>query len=144
MSSRCRVVGPKDHRGTHHLLLSPTPALTVAAAPKRRARLDLVLMKGLAVLSLALAVLGGSAALGSAAGDSESSDPIAQAEQPDTEGVPSPSDSDDEIRLAMALLITVAAVALLGTLVYWVRTGDSHRSRNRDSPSSPEREDTLG
>jgi len=118
--------------------------LTGAAAPKRRARLDLVLIKGLAGLSLVLAVLGGTVALGSVAVASEPADSVAQAEQPDTEAVPSPSDSDDEIRLAMALLITVAAVALLGTFVYWVRTGDSHRSRNRDSPSSPEREDTLG
>ena len=117
--------------------------MTGAAAPKRRARLNLVLMKGLAVFCLALAVLGATAALGSVAGASELSDSITQAEQLDTEAVSSPSDSDDEIRLAMALLITVAAVALLGTFVYWVRTGDSHRSRNRDLSGGREREDTL-
>ena len=109
-----------------------------------RARLEPVLVKGLAVLSLVLVVLGGSAALGSAAGALEPPDQVTQAEQSETEAIPSPSDSDDEIRLAMALLITVAAVALLGTFVYWVRSGDSHRSRNRDSSGSPEREDTLG
>ena len=96
------------------------------------------------VFGCLLAVLGGSAALGSVAGASGPSDPIAQAEQSDTEAVPSPSDSDDEVRLVMAMLIAVAVVALLGTLIYWVRTGDSARAGRGDSSDSPDPEDTLG
>lgn len=103
-----------------------------------------MLIRRLAVFGLVLAVLGGTAALGSAAGAAEPSDPIAQSEQPDTGSVPSPSDSDDEIRLVMALLIAVAVIALLGTFVYWVRAGDTPRKGRRDSPDSPERDDTLG
>ena len=117
--------------------------MTGSVVLKRRARLDPVLTRSLAVFGLVLAVLGGTAALGSAASASEPSDPIAQSEQPDTGSVPSPPDSDDEIRLVMALLIAVAVVALLGTLIYWVRTGDSHRSRGGDPSDSPEPEDTL-
>lgn len=60
------------------------------------------------------------------------------------ESIPSPSDSDDEIRLVMALLIAVAAVALLGTLIYWVRSGDRPPADEGDSPGGPESEDTLG
>ena len=44
----------------------------------------------------------------------------------------------------MALLIAVAAASLLGTFVYWVRTGDSTPSNHDDSPESAEPEDTLG
>ena len=44
----------------------------------------------------------------------------------------------------MALLIAVAAVALLGTFVYWVRTGDRRPPGNGDSPDATESEDTLG
>ena len=44
----------------------------------------------------------------------------------------------------MALLIAVAVIALLGTLIYWVRTGDSPRLGGGDSSDSPEPEDTLG
>ena len=57
---------------------------------------------------------------------------------------PSPSDSDDEIRVVMALLIAVAAVALLGTLVYWVRTGDRSRPDPGDEADGANPEDTLG
>ncbi|MCY3960662.1 MAG: hypothetical protein OXG34_03205 [bacterium] len=95
------------------------------------------------VFGLVLAVLGGSTALGSVAGASELSDPIAQAEQPETEAAPSPSDSDDEIRLVMVLLIAVAVIALLGTFVYWVRAGDAPRKGRKDSRDSPVAEDTL-
>ncbi len=101
-------------------------------------------MRGLAVFGLLLAVLGCTAALGSMAGASGPSDLIAQAEQSDTEAVPSPSDSDDEIRLVIALLITVAVIALLGTFIYWVRTGESRTSRHDQSPDSTEAGDTLG
>ncbi|WP_419926698.1 hypothetical protein [Candidatus Poriferisocius sp.] len=90
---------------------------------------------------LALALLWGTAAWGTAAVASDLSDPTAQ-EQPAEP--PSPSDSDDEVRLVMALLIAVAVIALLGTLVYWVRTGDSPRLGSGDSPDGPEPEDTLG
>ncbi len=82
--------------------------------------------------------------MGSAAGASGPSDPVAQAEQPGAEPIPSPSDSDDEVRLVMALLIAVAAVALLGTLVYWVRTGDRPAKDDADAPDRLEPEDTLG
>ena len=44
----------------------------------------------------------------------------------------------------MALLIAVAVIALLGTLIYWVRTGDSPRPGGGDSSDRPEPEDTLG
>lgn len=108
-----------------------------------RARLDLVLVRGIAVFSLVLAVLSGTAALVSPAGASAPSDRIVQAEQPETEAVPSPSDSDDEIRLVMALLIAVAVIALLGTFVYWVRAGDALRGGGEDALSSPNREDML-
>ena len=96
------------------------------------------------VFGCLLAVLGGSAALGSVASASGPSDQISQAEQSDTEAVPSPSDSDDEVRLVMVLLIAVAVIALLGTLIYWVRTGDSPRLSGGNSSDSPETEDTLG
>lgn len=118
-------------------------ALSGPAERWRRARLDLVPTKGLAVFSVVLAVLSGAAALGSVAGASAPSDPIAQAEQPETEAAPSPSDSDGGVRLAMALLIAVAVIALLGTLVYWVRAGDAPRRAREDSPGSPARGDTL-
>lgn len=100
-------------------------------------------MKGLAVFSLALAVLLGTAALDSVAGAAELSGPIAQAEQIETEAVPSPSDSDDEIRLVMALLIAVAVIALLGTFVYWVRAGDTPRRGRKDPQDSSVADDTL-
>lgn len=100
-------------------------------------------MRRLAVFGLVLAVLGGTAALGSAAGAPQASSPIAQAEQPDTGSVPSPSDSDDEIQLVMALLIAVAVIALLGTFVYWVRTGDSSRRVDEDPPGGSGSQDTL-
>ena len=119
------------------------PALNSAAAPMRRARLEPVLRKGLAVFSFVLAVLLATGVLGSAAGTSEPSDSVAQAEQPESDAIPSPSDSDDEIRLAMALLIAVAAVALLGTFVYWVRTGDGPRKGQDETPGSAEAGDTL-
>ena len=118
--------------------------MTGSVALKRRARLDPVLIRRLAVFALVLAVLGSTAASGSAAGASELSDPIAQAEQSDTGSVPSPSDSDDEIRLVMALLIAVAVIALLGTFIYWVRAGDTLRRGRKDSPDSPAADDTLG
>lgn len=117
--------------------------MTGSVALKRRARLDLVLIRRLAVFGLVLAVLLGAAALGSAAGALELSDPIAQAEQPDAGSAPSPSDSDDEIRLVMALLIAVAVIALLGTFVYWVRAGDTPRKSQKDPRDSPEADDTL-
>ena len=101
-------------------------------------------MRGLVVFGLVVAVLGGTAALGSAARASEQSDPVVQADQPDTEPVPSPSDSDDEIRLVIALLIVVAVIALLGTFIYWVRTGGSRPPRYDDSPDSSGSGDTLG
>jgi len=111
----------------------------------RRARLENVRARGrsakwLPVGGLILVLLWGTAAWGSVAGASGPSDPIAQ-EQPIE--APSPSDSDDEVRLVMALLIAVAAVALLGTFVYWVRTGDNSTSGRRDSPDNAEPEDTL-
>lgn len=112
----------------------------------RRARLDTVRARGrsakrLLVYGLILALLWVAAAWGSAAAASGPSDPVAQ-EQPAEP--PSPSDSDDEVRLVMALLIAVAVIALLGTLIYWVRTGDSPRLGGGDSSDSPEPEDTLG
>ena len=118
--------------------------MTGSVALKRRARLDPVLTRRLAVFGLVLAVLGGTAALSSAANALEPSDPVAQVEQPDRGSVPSPSDSDDEIRLVMALLIAVAVIALLGTFVYWVRAGDTPRRSRKDSPDSPVADDTLG
>ena len=60
------------------------------------------------------------------------------------EAVSEPSSSDSEVRLVMALLIAVAAVALLGTLVYWVRTGDRRPPDQDDSLEAAEPEDTLG
>ena len=54
-----------------------------------------------------------------------------------------PSSSDSEVRLVMALLVAVAAVTLLGTLVYWVRSGDRPSADEGDSPDGPESEDTL-
>lgn len=83
----------------------------------------------------------GSATWGSGAAASESSEPVVQ-EQPAE--APAPSDSDDEVRLVMALLVAVAVIALLGTLIYWVRTGDSPRLGGGDSPDGAEQEDTLG
>ena len=118
--------------------------MTASVVLKRRARLDPVLIRRLAVFGLVLAVLGGTAALGSAANALEPSDLVAQSEQPETGSVPSPSDSDDEIRLVMALLIAVAVIALLGTFVYWVRAGDTPRKGRKDSPDSPVTDDTLG
>lgn len=114
------------------------------AEPRCRARLDTVRAKWLLVGALFLLSLCEVIALGSTAGATTSSEPIAQAEQPDAGSVPSPSDSDDEIRLVMALLIAVAVIALLGTFVYWVRSGDSPRRGHRDSSDSPEADDTLG
>lgn len=118
--------------------------MTGPAAGLCRARLDAVRAKRLAIWGLALMILWGTAAWESVAGASGPSDPVAQEQSPDTGSFPSPSDSDDEVRLVMALLIAVAAVALLGTFVYWVRTGDSPPSDHGDSPDSPEPEDTLG
>ena len=120
--------------------------MTGPAAAMRRARLDTVRARGrsakrLLAYGLILALLWGAAAGGSAAAASESTDPVVQ-EQPAE--APQPSDSDDEVRLVMALLIAVAVIALLGTLVYWVRTGDSARRGGGDSSDSPEPEDTLG
>lgn len=60
------------------------------------------------------------------------------------EAVPEPASSDREVRLVMALLIAVAAVSLLGTFVYWVRTGDRRPSGEDDLPDAVEPEDTLG
>ena len=103
-----------------------------------------MLTRRLAVFGLVWAVLGGTAALSSAAAAPLPFNPIAQAEQPDTGSVPSPSDSDDEIQLVMALLIAVAVIALLGTFVYWVRTGDSSRRGDEEPPSGADPQDTLG
>lgn len=109
-----------------------------------RARLDAVQSKGLLVGALLLAILWGTVAAGSAAGAPGLADPVAQAGQTEAEPIPSPSDSDDEIQLVMALLIAVAVIALLGTFVYWVRTGDGSRRGNEDPPDISEPQDTLG
>lgn len=101
-------------------------------------------VKWLLVGALVLSTLWGTVALGSTAGAAGLSDLVAQVEQPDTRSAPSPSDSDDEIRLVMALLIAVAVIALLGTFIYWVRTGDRLRRGRDDSRNSPEAGDTLG
>lgn len=103
-----------------------------------------MLTRRLAVFGLVLAVLGGTAALGSAAGAPKLFDSVAQIGQPEAEPIPSPSDSDDEIQLVMALLIAVAVIALLGTFVYWVRTGDSSRRGDEDTPDISGPQDTLG
>ncbi len=95
----------------------------------------------LLVYGLILMLLWGTATWGSAAAASGSSEPVAQEQPAET---PSPSDSDDEVRLVMALLIAVAVIALLGTLIYWVRTGDGPRPGGGDSSDSPMPEDTLG
>ena len=100
--------------------------------------------KLLAIWILALMVLGETAAFGPVAGASGPAEPVAQQQLADPEAIPPPPDSDDEVRLAMALLISVAAAALLGTFVYWVRTGDSSASDHSDSPDRSEPEDTLG
>lgn len=118
--------------------------MTGSAGAIHRARLDVVRSKGLLVGALSLAILWGTVATGSVAGASGPPDSAAQSVQFDTGSVPSPSDSDDEIRLVMALLIAVAVIALLGTFVYWVRTGDSSRRADEDPPDRPEPEDTLG
>ena len=118
--------------------------MTGPAAPRRRARLDTVGARRLMIGGLILALLWGTATWESVVGASGPSDPVAQEQSPDTGSIPSPSDSDDEVRLVMALLIAVAAVSLLGTFVYWVRTGDSSPSGHGDSPDSPEPEGTLG
>lgn len=109
-----------------------------------RARLSAVQWKRLLLGALLLAILWGAVAAGSAAGASGLPEQAAQAGQPDTQSIPSPSDSDDEIRLVMALLIAVAVIALLGTFVYWVRTGDSSRRGDGDPPDISGPEDTLG
>lgn len=116
------------------------------AAALRCARLDTVRAHGqsarrLLVYGLILMLLWGTATWGSAAAASGSSEPVAQEQPAET---PSPSDSDDEVRLVMALLIAVAVIALLGTLIYWVRTGDGPRPGGGDSSDSPMPEDTLG
>lgn len=118
--------------------------MTGPAAPRRRARLVTVRAKSLLIGALLLSTLWGTVALASTAAAAGSSEPVAQADQPDTGSIPSPSDSDDEIRLVMALLIAVAVIALLGTFVYWVRTGDRSSAANGDSPDSSEADDTLG
>ncbi len=118
--------------------------MTDSALAIHRARLDAVRPKGLLVGALFLAILWGTVAAGSVAGASGPPDAVAQSEQSDTGSVPSPSDSDDEIQLVMALLIAVAVIALLGTFVYWVRTGDSSRRTDEDPPDSREPQDTLG
>lgn len=52
-------------------------------------------------------------------------------------------DSDDEVRLVIAMLIGVAVIALLGTFIYWVRSGEEtsrHQQVNPDEhepPSNP-------
>ena len=99
--------------------------------------------KRLLLGALCLSVMWGTVAAGSLAGASGPSDPVAQADQPEVESIPPPSDSDDEIRLVMALLIAVAVIALLGTFVYWVRTGDSSQRGNEDPPDSFGPEDTI-
>ena len=118
--------------------------MTDLAEPRCRARLGTVRAKWLLVGAVILFTLGGMVALGSTAGATTSSGPVAQAEQPDAGSIPSPSDSDDEIRLVMAMLIAVAVIALLGTFVYWVRVGDNPRRGRADSSDSPEADDTLG
>ncbi len=118
--------------------------MTDSAVAIPRARLDAMRPRGLLVGALFLAILWGTVAAGSVAGSSGPSDAAAQSEQPDTGSVPPPSDSDDEIQLVMALLIAVAVIALLGTFVYWVRTGDSSRRTDEDPPDSREPQDTLG
>lgn len=100
--------------------------------------------RGLLLGALFLAILWGSVASGSAAGAPGLADPVAQAGQPEAESIPSPADSDDEIQLVMALLIAVAVIALLGTFVYWVRTGDGPRRGDEDPPDISRPEDTIG
>ena len=118
--------------------------MTDAAVVRHRARLDAVQWKRLVLGALFLAILWGTVAAGSAAGASGLPDHMAQAGQPEAEPISSPSDSDDEIRLVMALLIAVAVIALLGTFVYWVRTGDSSRTGDEDPPDNSGPQDTLG
>ncbi len=67
---------------------------------------------------------------------------VAQADS-DSPSTPSPQKSDDEVRLVLALLIAVAVVALLGTLIYWVRTGDGSPRGGGDVTDVPESGDTL-
>lgn len=118
--------------------------MTDHASARRRARLDPVRSRRLVLGGVFLAILWGSVAVGSVAAAPAPLDPVAQAGQTDTASNPSPSDSDDEIRLVMALLIAVAVIALLGTFVYWVRTGDSSRRADEDPPDTSGPEDTLG
>ena len=136
-----RSEGRRCRAGHARLFLRHT---TNTGAPRRRARLEIVLARRLLIAGVVLTILGGAAALGSVAGASGPADPIAQAEHSDSPPVPSPSDSDDEIRCVMALLIAVAVIALLGTFVYWVRAGDSPPRGQDDRPDRPERTDTLG
>ena len=116
----------------------------VSEAGLRRARLVAVRRKLLVIWILALVVLGTTAAFGPVAGASGPAESVAQQQMADTEAIPPPPDSDDEVRLVMALLISVAAAALLGTFIYWVRTGDRSASGHGCSPDRPEPEDTLG
>ena len=116
----------------------------VPESVKHRARLDAVQSKGLVAGALFLAILWGTVAAESAAGASGPSDPVAQTGQLEAESIPSPSDSDDEIQLVMALLIAVAVIALLGTFVYWVRTGDSSRRGDEEPSGGAGPQDTLG
>jgi len=118
--------------------------LTGSVTLKRRARLDLVQSKELLLGALVLAILWGSVAAGSAAGAPGLFDPVSQAGQQEVKPIPSPSDSDDEIQLVMALLIAVAVIALLGTFVYWVRTGDGSRKGDEEPPDISGPQDTLG
>lgn len=110
----------------------------------RRARLDSVRVYRLAAWCLSLAMLWGAVALGSEAGAFELVGDVVQAQGSDDESNPAPSDSDDEVRLVTALLIAVAAVALLGTFIYWVRTGDTPAPGNDDARDSTESGGTLG
>lgn len=109
-----------------------------------RARMCGVQSKRMLLGALFLAILWGTLAPRAAVGATGPTEVVAQTGQPGAESVPPPSDSDDEVQLVMALLIAVAVIALLGTFVYWVRTGDSSRRGDEDPPDFSGPQDTLG
>ena len=118
--------------------------MTDSAGIGHRARLRPVHLKRLLLGVLFLAVVWGTVAPAHVAEASDLFDSAAQSDRPENGALAAPSDSDDEIRLVMALLIAVAVIALLGTFVYWVRTGDTAHPDREDSPNSAGSEDTLG
>ncbi len=72
------------------------------------------------------------------------SESVAQAEEPSAQTPSSLDKSDSEVRVVLAVLIGVAAVALLGTFVYWVRTGDSSPTSSCHPADRSDDEGTLG